>query len=110
MAFFGPHMHMLSQRHRPEKVNMRLLPHVSSFRGYAQYFRATIDYVDPHILYRDTRVEIYNLLNRFNSLRLRIIICVIVFFTKWDDIEGEKNQFLFASGKNSSTLSNFGGY
>ena len=77
---------------------MNFLARTSSFRGYTQSFRAVVNYVDPHILYRDARREIFNLLRTFVSLRIRIIICAAVVFTKWDDKEGEiVQQFYFCS-------------
>lgn len=70
----------------------------SAFRGYAQSFRANINYVDLDILYRDARISIYNLLNLSTSLRLRFLICINILFSK-ELNQNEKiyHEFYFCS-------------
>lgn len=86
---------------------MQFVPRTSSFRGYTRSFRAVLDYVDPHMLYRDARDEIYNILNSFLSLRIRIIICLAVIFTKFDDNRGEVVQEFYFCSHAERVLSRF---
>lgn len=69
----------------------------SAFRGYAQSFRADLNYFDVDILHRDARSVIFNLLNSTLTLRLRLLICLSVIFTKQIDGEILRQSFYFCS-------------
>lgn len=70
----------------------------SSFGGFMRTYRAYVDYVDPQVLFRDARRQIYNLLNSGIVLRLYIIIGLALEFTKLTDHGGEiVRPFYFCS-------------
>lgn len=72
----------------------------NAHHGYVRTLRAHVrDYVDPHILYRDARDIIRNILNESNILRLRLIICISVLFKKStsDPNNPERKSFYFCS-------------
>ncbi|GBN08354.1 hypothetical protein AVEN_87773-1 [Araneus ventricosus] len=66
----------------------------SSFRGYTRTLRALVNYIDPHELYNDVRAVIYDILNTDIVLRLRLIICLSIVFSKWNE-QGEETTCTF---------------
>lgn len=94
--------HIFDVKHKISKMlntnDMQFKIRGSSFRLYMRSFRAILDYVDSYVLYRDAHEEIYNILNLFISLRIAIITCAAVYFTKWVDRQWEVvQQFYFCS-------------
>lgn len=76
---------------------LRFVEHRSSFGGFARTLRASVDYAYLHILYRDARDVIYDILNSGILLRLRIIICLQILFVKKNRGLEKEESFYFCS-------------
>lgn len=55
----------------------------SAHHGYVRTLRASArEYLDPHVLYSESRETIRDILNTSNVLKLRLIICLSIIFEK----------------------------
>jgi len=76
---------------------IRFEPYRSSFYGFARTLRASVNYADLHLLYRDARDVIRNILSTDTLLRLRIIICLQILFVKRVGEDEIEQSFYFCS-------------
>ena len=79
-----------------------------TFGNFIRCHRAYVDYDDPHVLVRDLRLPVYNLLNTGLVLNLRLIICFVVQFVKFNDqTEDEILQDFYFCSKTERILSRY---
>lgn len=79
---------------------LQFFERATAHHGYVRTLRAYArNYIDPHVLYRDARDVIKDILNESNILRIRLLICISTLFRKTtnDPDNPERRTFYFCS-------------